>query len=230
MARMQGNTVSIGGNPAYFFIDWGIAGQNEDGNYTAINWAAYFHFQNNDAQLDNGVANLAGGTRWANGGRVYNFANNFSTRDLGLASGSFNVGHDGNGNLGINVNGGITPYQTARSQGSQDFGIPSLYQAIAFNDIQIINVTDVSFQVYCNVNRWANLLQLNVDGQGWVTYYNGGYGTVTVQVGSADNPISSGQQHSVQLRTRRNSNGWITDSGVYYPTTLDQGKFFDMEL
>ena len=123
--RMTGNSVNIGGGPSYYFIDWQVAGQNIAGNYTAINWQAYFHYQNSDAQLDNGVANLSG-TRWSNGGRVRNYSGNFSTRDVQVASGSFNIGHNNNGTQSISVSGGIDVYQTGRSQGSASWDLPTI--------------------------------------------------------------------------------------------------------
>lgn len=226
---MQGNLVHIvSGHNDYFFINWQLAGQNEDGNYSSINWQAYFHFDNDDAQLDNGVAASNVGTLWSNGGRVYNYAGNFATRNLGLASGSFNIGHDGNGNQSVNFNGGIDVYQSGRSSGSQWWGLPGLYQEVAYNDIHFLNITDVSFQVYVAVNRTANLLQLSIDGGGWTTYYGSNFGSVTVQVGSQSNPIASGQNHTVVVRVRRASNGNITDSGTYNVATAVQNNFFDI--
>lgn len=222
---MQANSVNIGGNGGnYFFINWQVAGQSEDGNYSTINWQAYFHFNSADAQLDNGYASLGGATRWSNGGRVYNFSSNFTTRNLGLASGSFNIGHDGNGNRTLSVGGGVTAFQSGRSESSNSWSLPGLYQAIAFNYITFTNITDVGFTVNVQTNRTANLLQLNIDGAGFVTYYSGNYSTLSVDV---PGPFSSGVAHSVTVRTRRASNNWVTDSSQSVTTDV-QNKFFDI--
>lgn len=126
MPRMTGNHISIGGNGGqYFFIDWQLAGQDVTNNYSAINWQAYFHYNSADAQLDNGIAGLSG-TRWNNGGRVKNFEGRFVTRDVILASGSFNIGHNADGTQGISVSGGVSAYQSGRSAGSQWFSLPTI--------------------------------------------------------------------------------------------------------
>lgn len=224
MARAQGNTIIIGGRVSYYFIDYVVAAQNEDGNYSTISWNCQYYFDRCDAQLDNGVANLAG-TRWYNGGRVYNFTANYSVHAVYIAGGSFDVGHDSNGNCLLNVNGGIDVYQSGRSSTNQDTWLPQLYQGIAYNWISFSNVTDVGFTVTVNVNRTANLLQLNVNGTGFVTYYSGNYGQVSVNVGGS---LASGVTHSVVCRTRRASNGWITDNQQFV-ATLGQNNFFGTE-
>ncbi len=227
--EMDGSIVHIvSGHNDFYFIDWQVASQDEDGNFSTINWQNYFAFHTDDAQLDNGIANLGGATRWSNGGRVYNFASNFTTRNLAISSGSFNIGHDSNGNCTLEVDGGIDVFSTGRSSGSASWSLPQLYQAIAFNSITILNITDVGFSVNVTTDRTANLLQLNIDGAGFATYYSGTFTNVTVNVGGASSPIQSGYAHSVICRIRRNSNGWITDSGTQTAQTLVQNNFFEI--
>ena len=126
MARMTGNSISIGGvGGQYYFIDWQLAGQSVSGNYSTINWQAYFHYQTADAQLDNGSANLSG-SRWANGGRVRNYGGTFTTRNVQLASGSFNIGHNNDGTRTLSVSGGVDVYQSGRSSGSQSWSLPTI--------------------------------------------------------------------------------------------------------
>ena len=124
--RMQGNSISISGyGGQYYFIDWQMTGQNIGGNYSSINWQAYFHFQTADAQLDNGNADLNGG-RWSNGGRVKNYAGTFTTRNHQVASGSFDLGHNSAGAQNINVGGGIAVYQSGYSSGWQSWSLPTI--------------------------------------------------------------------------------------------------------
>lgn len=124
--RMNGNGVSIGGNGGnYFFIDWQEAGQSIESNSTVINWQSYFHYNSADAQLDNGIVALSG-TRWSNGGRVRNFAADFRTRDVPIASGSFTIGHNSDGTQSIAVSGGIDVYQSGRSSGAQTWALPTI--------------------------------------------------------------------------------------------------------
>ena len=148
--RMNGNTISISGRGGqYFFIDWQLAGQDVTNNYSAINWQAYFHYDIADAQLDNGIAGLSG-TRWNNGGRVKNFDGRFVTRDVALASGSFNIGHNADGTQGISVSGGIDAYQSGRSAGSQWFSLPTIPRN---SQVTSTGSTSLGSPVQINTNR-----------------------------------------------------------------------------
>lgn len=150
MPRMTGNHISIGGNGGqYFFIDWQLAGQDVTNNYSAINWQAYFHYNSADAQLDSGIAGLSG-TRWDNGGRVKNFEGRFVTRDVILASGSFNIGHNADGTQGISVSGGVSAYQSGRSAGSQWFGLPTIPRN---SQVTSTSSTALGSPVQINTNR-----------------------------------------------------------------------------
>lgn len=122
MPRMQGNSVTFGGKASnYFFIDW--SSSDEPGNNrTLIYWNAYFHFDGTDAQLDNGNAYL-NGYRWQNGGRVHNYAGNFTVRDLHLAGGSFYVDHNAAGEATLSVSGGVVPFGSGGSSGSASYAL-----------------------------------------------------------------------------------------------------------
>lgn len=154
---MQANGVGSG---SYIFTDWDVVSQNVAGNYSTINWATYFHFQNSDYQLDSGYSDLAGGRRWSNGGRVYNYAGNISTRNMALASGSFNVGHNNDGSQTIWVAAGINVYQTGRSEAGANYGLPTIpRQALLYNISQDITDEDDPWMDFTNnggfaVNMW----------------------------------------------------------------------------
>jgi hypothetical protein len=130
---MFGNLVTIGQQTNNrFFIEWSSS-DNAANNRTTISWAAKFRFTLADAQLDNGSASLTGssgtsvasGTRsWSNSGRVKNFESNFTTRDVLLASGSFVLNHNVNGQASLTVSGGINVGGgTTRSSGSETWAL-----------------------------------------------------------------------------------------------------------
>jgi hypothetical protein len=122
---MFGNPVTIGGQTNnYFFINWQLASQVPNQNYSTFNWQAYFHYTNSDAQLDD-VDGTVGRLVLDNPGRVKNFAGTFTTRDHYIAGDNTGpIYHDNNGNLTINVNGSIGGSLSARSSGNQNFAIP----------------------------------------------------------------------------------------------------------
>lgn len=223
--RMEGNRISIdsyGGQ--YFFINWQLAGQSIEGNYSVINWQAYFHFQGADAQLDNGLVDAAGARRWTNGGRVYNYTGNFSTKDIGLASGQFTVGHDGAGNGSFGIGGGIDVYQSGRSQGSQGFSLPTIPRYANITQFYPDNVTDESIRI-----NWA--ADSNIDYVSWWSSQIDGGAHHDIPVGGSGlfqisrNGLVSNQQYDFRVAVRRADSGLWTESGTLYATTLSQSNF-----
>lgn len=105
----------------FAFINWQIAAQEVGNNRTLINWQFYWHFVGSDSDLNNGYVNSNIGTLWSNGGRLYNFASNFTTRDVLLSSGSNWITHDANGNqnwqLGIQAVSLFSPSTSAGTSG-----------------------------------------------------------------------------------------------------------------
>jgi hypothetical protein len=133
-----GNSVTYG---CYMFVNWQLASQEIGNNRSLINWQAYFHFQGSDTQLDNGVVNSNVGNLWSNGGRVYNFTGNYSTRDMGLASGSFWVNHDGAGNGAVQLAVGITTqFSPTRSEGTSGvWSLPTIPRHCVMNSAPNFN-------------------------------------------------------------------------------------------
>jgi len=134
----NGNSVTYG---CYMFINWQLASQEIDNNRSLINWQAYFHFQGSDTQLDNGAVWSNVGTHWSNGGRVYNYAGNFSTRNLGLASGSFWINHNSVGNADLQFGLGITTqFSPARSEGTSGvWSLPTIPRQANFTSVPNFN-------------------------------------------------------------------------------------------
>lgn len=121
--RMQGNTVDYSN---YYAIDWSVSGQNIAQNYTDINWTAFWHFQSNDRQLDDGNVVINGASHWDSGGRVKNFEQNYSTRNHIVASGSARIYHNSDGTKTFNINGSLLGYSGQRSTGSANFTLPTI--------------------------------------------------------------------------------------------------------
>lgn len=213
-----------------------VVAQEEDNNRSLVQISSYV---DNVSYSGSAIWNSTGNTTSSTNrnGSVYN-ANgwHYSSGSPGrvvtfLSGNQFWVGHDGNGNgscyARLDANMGNSPYLTS-GWVETTMGLPSLYQEIGFNSITFSEITDVSFKIRVVTNRTANLLQLNVDGGGLVTYYSGNYSDVTVQVGSPSSPLASGVNHTVVVRTRRASNNNVTDSGTQNVSTLSQNQFFDI--
>lgn len=123
---MRGNTASIyGSSDDYYYIDWQLDSQSITNNTSRINWQAKFHYDNTDAQLDNGNASLSG-SRWDENGRVRNYGGYFAVRSVTLKTGSFTINHRSDGTQTLSVSGGITVYQSGRSSGSKSWSLPTI--------------------------------------------------------------------------------------------------------
>lgn len=136
MGTYLGNAVIVTSNKtARLRIEWQLAFQDVGANYSRINWQAYIDFIGCDAQLDNGFVGWNGGGLYDNPGRVYNYAANFSNHTVGMGSGSFNVGHDANGNASFSMNGDVAVFQSGTSSASGSSGLPRLPLAPSINSI-----------------------------------------------------------------------------------------------
>jgi len=209
----------LGSSPNRMRVEWSLASQNEDANQSTISW----NVRGYGGASGYWTQNFQGRT-WVDGALVQATGSFQMYQNSIFGSGNYTMGHDsaGNRSFGISADGRIY-YNTVNSSGSGSWSLPGLYQEIAFNSITFSNITDVGFDVSVSVNRTANLLQLNIDGGGFVTYFSGNYSSKTVSV---TGPLSSGDNHSVVVRTRRASNNNVTDSNQNV-TTAVQNKFFD---
>lgn len=223
---IQGNGVNIGGNGGnYFFINWQLAGQDINGNYSVINWQAYFHYNGADAQLDNGFVDAAGARRWTNGGRIYNYQGNFSTRNLALASGSFNVGHDGAGNGSFGIGGSVVVFGSGSSGASQGFSLPTIPRYANITTFYLDNVTDASLRINWGADANCDYVSW------WSNAYDGGIhhdipvsGSGLFQI-SLNNLVSD-RDYDVRVAVRRADSGLWTESGTATTRTAVQANMF----
>lgn len=127
MATWAGGYVSIYGQTGCRArIETQFAGNNVGSNYSTVNWQLYADFVKSDAQLDDGVLNGAGGQRYRNGGRIYNYASNISNHTIHIASGSFTVWHDANGHGSYGADANFAVYGSGRAYASGSEGLPRI--------------------------------------------------------------------------------------------------------
>lgn len=200
-----------------FFIDYNLNSQSIAGNSSNISWWAYWHFYNSDRQLDNGYASLGDVTRWSNGGRVYNYAGNFTTRDLLVASGSFDLGHNSDGTKTMNVSGGLTGLSGYRSEGSNAIGLPAIPRAATITSAPNFNDEANPVVGYSNpAGNSVTLLQLSIfNPAGTVAY--AGYRDISKTGSSYTFTLTSGERAAL-LAATPNSNTMTVR--FYIKTTL----------
>lgn len=131
-----GNNVVVS-SPHYarIRIEAQLASQSTGGNYSVINYQVYIDFYGCDAELDGGYAAWNGGVLYNNGGRVYNYAGNFSNHTVTMATGSFTVGHDANGNGSFSMNAHIAIYASGTSTASGSASLPRIALAPTISSV-----------------------------------------------------------------------------------------------
>lgn len=110
-----GNSVD---GPNHVYMTWSISSQSQAGNTSTIAWNMYWYFSGSVTcrQLDNGDLTLGGAVRWNDSGRVHDYSSSHShSGNYKVASGSFTVTHDSEGNYNLSGSGGLTGYSGARS-------------------------------------------------------------------------------------------------------------------
>lgn len=218
----SGNSYSIGGeSPNYIWTQWQLASQNVGGNYSTINWQTYFHFTDSDAQLNAGSTNSNVGALWSNGGVVHSYSGNFSTRDILLASGSFNIGADGSGNSVLQLANSIVIYQTGTSSAtSQVWSLPQIPRYADITSFTNSAPTDEAFTLYASTDANANI-SFSIDGG---ASYSGGGGGTSAQQTFFD--LESGHTYVCYVQSQSQASGLVTYAGPLYITTLGSNNFF----
>lgn len=219
---VYGNNVIVS-SPYYarVRVEWQLASQNVGGNYSTINWQSYTDFIGCDAQLDNGSTGSNNvGTLWANGGRVYNYSGNFSNHTVSMASGSFNVGHDGAGNCNLEMHGSIAVYQSGTSSGSGTFALPQIPRYPNITSFTNSSPTDQAFTLFANTDVNCNI-SFSIDGG--ATYSGGGSGTSASQLFQH---LISNHTYSCYVAAQSQISGLYSYAGPINLTTLVQNNFF----
>lgn len=226
MATWAGWYVSIYGQTGCRArIETQFAGNNVGGNYSTVSWQLYADFVNSDAQLDDGVLNGAGGQRYRNGGRIYNYAGNISNHTIHIASGSFTVGHDANGYGSYGADANFAVYGSGRAYASGSEGLPRIALAPGGLSKSVDTITNTSARLgrkqdnHGRGTSSANRNYYRVTGVGSyvATAEQGGtgwkYNTVTLV------PNTTYQYFSRHW----NNNGDTADTGVSTFKTLASG-------
>lgn len=219
-----GNNVTVtSGHVARVRVEWQLAGQNVGGNYSSINWQGYVDFFGCDAQLDGGYVSSSVGDLYANGGRVYNFANNFSNHTIGMGSGNFNIGHDGGGNQNLYMSGSINVYQSGTSSGSGTWSLPTIPRYANFTAFNILNVTDAGFTIQMAADNNCSDIAYSLDNGANYRSAGSGYAANAYLTN-----LPSGVTYNVYARITRADSGLTSYSGLAQVTTALQNNFLGL--
>jgi hypothetical protein len=224
----QGNDVTIGGNGGnHIFTNWQLASQDVNGNYSTINWQTYFHYNQSDAQLDNGSTNSNVGNLWSNGGRVHNYAGTFTTRDLALSSGSFTIGASNTGASQLQLSNSIAVYQVGSSSATSGvWDLPTIPRYAAIASFTQVPITDEAITINWSADRTCDYISWwssQIDGGGHHDTPVSGGGVFTV----SNHNLKSASVYDFTVAVRNAASGLWTTSGLANATTLGQSGFFN---
>lgn len=228
MATWQGNAVVVSGSStARLRIETQLAAQEVGNNRSLINWQCYIFFDNCDAQLDNGFVGWNGGTLYDQPGRVYNYAGNFSDHTVTMATGSFWVGHDANGNGSYSMSADVAVFGSGTSAASGGESLPRIAQAPSISALTVDSIKQSTARLGAELSSIGHGTSCNLEMFYKLTT-SGGYSSAGVQgdVGGFNywNPTGLKPARSYHYFVRAtNNNGDQSNSGVQTFTTQPAG-------
>ena len=137
----QLRTYEIDGG-TYFYVNWQMAGQDQAGNYTIINWQHGVHCRWDYGS--NGIQSYGVAIENVDvyGGEIFS---GLSMGDHELASGSYTINHNADGtktfNLRTSGRAFVDPYYDETS-GSQDFSLPTIPRYAVTNSVNGSNIEE----------------------------------------------------------------------------------------
>ena len=123
MPTFNGNTID--GDFLYVVVN---STQNQATNTSTISWSLYWAFRSpapTDRDLDNATLSI-GGVQVYNVPNPYNYAANFTVRNILLGSGSRNYTHGADGNLTVTISATCKPWQNPASTISASYVLPRI--------------------------------------------------------------------------------------------------------
>lgn len=215
--QVLGNNQPQGGKDSRFYVNWTLVSQSVANNTSTINWQAGWYFVLADRQLDDGDLTIDGSLRWNDGGRLYDYVGNFTTRYQQEASGSYTINHDTDGTKTFNINGSILGYLNARSTGSANFTLPTIPRYATINSFTVTNPTKSSLKFNVTVSDVCDLLEYSTNNGASYTSVSGTYTSKSVTVTG----LAKGTTYNCKVRVRRQSSQLKTTSGTVAKTTLN---------
>lgn len=170
---LYGNNVD-GSEGSYF--EWQLAGQNQEGNYSIVNWQVGWRFSTTSCRglrLGNSVVNGVTVYNDADGGDgVHAFSSAHEHRPrLQTAAGTINIFHNSDGSKQFSASVRMTGFAGLLSQGSTIWSLPTINQLPnapakpTFSDIRQTSITLST--------------ESNGDGGSPIIGYQWGYGTTS---------------------------------------------------
>lgn len=205
----SGRVLSDTKKTSTFYLDWQVASQSVEGNYTVVNWQTGLKITGGDLWYSNAVKINSAVINGSTVQSTTKYSNIKNTGEHQLASGSTTIYHnsDGTKSFSASISGWLYSYGNTSGSGSFDLPtIPRYFSSIP--KLELTSKTETSATFKWSTSENASVIQYKIDNGSWVdveTGVNKSSGTFTV------NGLSANTNYTIYGDFKRADSGlWAT--------------------
>lgn len=192
-----------------FYLDWQVASQSIEGNYTVVNWQTGLKITGGDLWYSNAVKINSAVINGSTVQSTIKYSNIKNTGEHQLASGSTTIYHnsDGTKSFSASISGWL--YSYGNTSGSGSFDLPTIPRYFSSTPrLELTSKTETSATFKWSTSENASVIQYKIDNGSWVdveTGVNKSSGTFTV------NGLSANTNYTIYGDFKRADSGlWAT--------------------
>lgn len=192
-----------------FYLDWQVASQSIEGNYTVVNWQTGLKITGGDLWYSNAVKINSAVINGSTVQSTTKYSNIKNTGEHQLASGSTTIYHnsDGTKSFSASISGWL--YSYGDTSGSGSFDLPTIPRYFSSTPkLELTSKTETSATFKWSTSENASVIQYKIDNGSWVdveTGVNKSSGTFTV------NGLSANTNYTIYGDFKRADSGlWAT--------------------
>lgn len=192
-----------------FYLDWQVASQSVEGNYTVVNWQTGLKITGGDLWYSNAVKINSAVINGSTVQSTTKYSNIKNTGEHQLASGSTTIYHnsDGTKSFSASISGWL--YSYGDTSGSDSFDLPTIPRYFSSTPkLELTSKTETSATFKWSTSENASVIQYKIDNGSWVdveTGVNKSSGTFTI------NGLSANTNYTIYGDFKRADSGlWAT--------------------
>lgn len=205
----SGRVLSDTKKTSTFYLDWQVASQSVEGNYTVVNWQTGLKITGGDLWYSNAVKINSAVINGSTVQSTTKYSNIKNTGEHQLASGSTTIYHnsDGTKSFSASISGWL--YSYGNTSGSGSFDLPTIPRYFSSTPkLELTSKTETSATFKWSTSENASVIQYKIDNGSWVdveTGVNKSSGTFTV------NGLSANTNYTIYGDFKRADSGlWAT--------------------
>lgn len=192
-----------------FYLDWQVASQSIEGNYTVVNWQTGLKITGGDLWYSNAVKINSAIINGSTVQSTTKYSNIKNTGEHKLASGSTTIYHnsDGTKSFSASISGWL--YSYGDTSGSGSFDLPTIPRYFSSTPkLELTSKTETSATFKWSTSENASVIQYKINNGSWVdveTGVNKSSGTFTI------NGLSANTNYTIYGDFKRADSGlWAT--------------------